>query len=279
MLKKRSRSCPGPSLIFKIKLHRDIQNQTTPINHTNKPVIIGHRGIAGRFPENTLCSIQAAIDEGLSWVEVDVQPTLDGTLVLSHDHSLERCSNGQGKIAKHTIEQLSLLDFGYWKGEDFRNQPIATLAELLSLAKQHSLRLNLEMKLSKHQLKEEFINQVVINTLTLIKKRNFPLDQIIFSSFRPQILRALNKHSPTAKLGVLSERLKARDWKLIREINAYSCHLNYQWLTHSHIAKLKKVGIKVGCFTVNEPLKFKYLNSVDAIFTDFPERFHTNHSK
>ena len=106
-----------------------------------KPMIIGHRGVAGHYPENTQVSVQAAIDLGLKWVEVDVQPTQDHILVVCHDHTIDRCSNGKGRIDSYTLEQLQQFDFGAWFDPQFAGEPIMTLETLLTLAKQHSLEI------------------------------------------------------------------------------------------------------------------------------------------
>ncbi|MDF5393565.1 glycerophosphodiester phosphodiesterase family protein, partial [Vibrio parahaemolyticus] len=97
-------------------------------------LLIGHRGVAGSYPENTKISIQAAIDLGLKWVEVDIQPTKDNVLVVCHDHTVNRCSNGQGRVDELTLEELKALDFGSWFSTDFSGEKILTLDELLTLA-------------------------------------------------------------------------------------------------------------------------------------------------
>ena len=74
--------------------------------------IIGHRGVAGHHPENTKVSIEAAAKLGLEWVEVDVQPTKDNILVICHDHTIDRCSNGSGRIDEQTLAELRQFDFG-----------------------------------------------------------------------------------------------------------------------------------------------------------------------
>ncbi len=71
---------------------------------------VGHRGVAGTHPENTKASINQAISLGLKWIEIDVQPTKDDVLVVCHDHTLERCSNGKGRIDEHTLAELEALD-------------------------------------------------------------------------------------------------------------------------------------------------------------------------
>ena len=77
-------------------------------------LILGHRGARGHAPENTMASFQAALDMGADGIELDVQMTKDGKIVVCHDHSLERTSNGTGWLVEHTREELRALDFGSW---------------------------------------------------------------------------------------------------------------------------------------------------------------------
>ena len=112
--------------------------------------IIGHRGVAGHYPENTQVSIEAAAKLGLEWVEVDVQPTKDNILVICRDHTIDRCSNGSGRIDEQTLVELRQFDFGAKYGDQPHQQSIMTLAELLLLAHELNLKLNLELKVDRH---------------------------------------------------------------------------------------------------------------------------------
>ncbi len=69
--------------------------------------IVGHRGIAGHYPENTRVSIEAAIELGLNWIEVDIQPSKDDVLVVCHDHTVDRCSNGEGRVDALTLSETT----------------------------------------------------------------------------------------------------------------------------------------------------------------------------
>ena len=109
--------------------------------------IVGHRGVAGQYPENTLVSIQAAIDMGLEWIEVDVQPTKDMQLVICHDHTIDRCSNGYGRVDSYTLEELNQFDFGAWFSPQFNHQSILTLTQLLRLIEPLEISLNIELKI------------------------------------------------------------------------------------------------------------------------------------
>jgi glycerophosphoryl diester phosphodiesterase len=75
------------------------------------------------------------------------------------------------------------------------------------------------------------------------------------------------------RLGVLGNRLNNRLLKTIDEVEAFSCHLNYRWLTQKHIRTLREHGLQIWCYTVNNPKSFKHLQQVDAIFSDYPQRF------
>ncbi|KJR29911.1 glycerophosphoryl diester phosphodiesterase [Vibrio navarrensis] len=232
------------------------------------PMIVGHRGVAGSYPENTRASVQAAIDLGLSWVEVDVQPTKDGVLVVCHDHTIDRCSNGKGRVDEHTLEELQDLDFGGWFDPKFNDEPIMTLESLLKMAAEYDLGLNIEVKVDRHEL-----SGIVRNLKELLDDSPLTTDKILLSSFSHEVILQLHKHCPGYRLAVLSERLSQRDRQVLKEVNAFSCNLNYRWITEKHILDLRRGGYQIWCFTLNQPDKFRYFDKVDAIFSDFPERF------
>ncbi|MDX2320648.1 MAG: glycerophosphodiester phosphodiesterase family protein, partial [Moritella sp.] len=110
-------------------------------------MIVGHRGAAALAPENTLASIKRAADEGLNWVEIDTQLTADGIPVLFHDETVARCTNGSGKLASFTLNELKQLDAGSWFESAFRNEKIPTLEEALQICLEKELSINLELKI------------------------------------------------------------------------------------------------------------------------------------
>lgn len=231
-------------------------------------LLIGHRGVAGKFPENTRVSIQAAIDLGLNWVEVDVQPTKDNVLVVCHDHTVNRCSNGKGRVDQMTLSELKALDFGRWFNDEFANESIMTLSELLELAAENDLNLNIEVKVDHHSAND--VAQMVAQTLL---DGPLPKERILLSSFSHDVIRALHKHCEGYRLGVLSEFFTRKDRLLLEEVDAYSCNLNINWVRSRQINKLQQAGYKVMCYTVNNPNKLKHLPILDGIFSDHPSRF------
>ena len=232
-------------------------------------IIVGHRGVAGTHPENTKVSIEQAANLGLKWVEVDIQVTLDDQLVVCHDHTLERCSDGKGRVDEHTLAELRLLDFGRWKSEQFTSEKILTLTELLSLVEAHDLSVNLEIKVdSKHQAPH------VVDLLhTELLRSTLDTDRILLSSFSHQVVAEMAHHLPRYRVGVITEQLTQADLMLINEVKAFSCHMNYENVNQDDLDTLAEAKVQTWCYTVNDPSQFKFLSTVDAILTDFPDRF------
>lgn len=108
--------------------------------------IVGHRGVRALLPENTLISFQKAIDLGLNGIETDIHMTADGQLVLHHDATLERTTNGSGNIEEYSYKELRELDAGIKFSEEFSGQHIPRLEELLEIIDNPAFFLNVEMK-------------------------------------------------------------------------------------------------------------------------------------
>ncbi|MCG9542776.1 glycerophosphoryl diester phosphodiesterase [Vibrio sp. Isolate33] len=232
-------------------------------------IIVGHRGVAGTHPENTKASIEQAAKLGLKWIEVDIQPTQDDQLVVCHDHTLERCSDGKGRVDEHTLAELRQLDFGSWKSEQFAGEKILTLEELLALVEQYDLSVNLEIKVdSRHQAPH------VVDLLhSELIRSNLDTDRVLLSSFSHQVVAEMAHHLPRYRVGVITEQLTQDDLLLIDEVKAFSCHMNYEHVIQSDLDTLSEANIQTWCYTVNDPPRFEFLSNVDAVFTDFPNKF------
>src|SRR5690606_12553784 len=92
---------------------------------------VAHRGATGYAPENTIASFDLAVDMKADYIEIDVQRSKDGKLVLIHDTTVDRTTDGTGKVGDLTFEQLRTLDAGSWKGKQFTGEPIPTFEEIL----------------------------------------------------------------------------------------------------------------------------------------------------
>ncbi|KLN64523.1 MULTISPECIES: glycerophosphodiester phosphodiesterase family protein [Vibrio] len=231
-------------------------------------IIVGHRGVAGHYPENTRSSIEAAIKLGLEWVEVDIQPTKDNHLVICHDHTINRCSDGVGRLDSLTLEQLKQYDFGQWFDKRFSHESILSLSELLQMSAEHNLKLNLEIKIDRHD--PQFVCQRLKQQL---KEAKVDPHQIVISSFSHQIIHQLYQQLPQYKIGVLCNRLDSKTKQLLKQVGAFSCNINYRWANKRLVEHLKAQGYQVWSYTVNNPGSLKHLPNLDAIFSDYPERF------
>ena len=108
--------------------------------------LIAHRGYSAMAPENTLASFQAALEQPIVGVEFDVHLSADGIPVVIHDGTVDRTSNGQGKVAEKTVAQLQALDAGSWFDSRFAQETIPTLEEVLDLFSGTPVQLYIELK-------------------------------------------------------------------------------------------------------------------------------------
>jgi glycerophosphoryl diester phosphodiesterase len=122
---------------------------------SGKILINSHRGYSQLYPENTLHAFEGAIKEGTYSLEIDVAMTTDNQIVVIHDHSVDRTSNGSGFVEEMTLAQLQALDFGAWFAPKFRDTPIMTLQELIVWAINNKVGLVVEVK--QRQRRHEFL--------------------------------------------------------------------------------------------------------------------------
>jgi len=219
----------------------------------NFPLIIGHRGCAGEEPENTLRSFRKAIQVGVDGVECDVHLSRDGYPLVIHDPTLERTTNGKGKVADHTLEELRKLDAG--KGEK-----IPLLDEVLDIVKGKAF-LVIEVKDAKAT--EKVIQKV--------KEKNMD-EEVFIASFHIQVV----KLSPFKKI-FLSAQDPEYSLNIAEELKADFLGLHYSLINLSVVKKAHGKGIKILAWTVNEEEDILNMLKIetDAIATDYPVRVLT----
>ncbi len=113
-----------------------------------RPVTVAHRGHSVQFPENTMPSFRAAIERGAEMIETDAQLSRDGQLVIMHDNTIDRTTNGHGRAVDLTWDELSRLDAGSWYGPEFTGLRIPRVTEVIELARSSSIGLCLEAKVA-----------------------------------------------------------------------------------------------------------------------------------
>lgn len=162
-----------------------------------KPLIIAHRGVSLSAPENTGPAFQAAVDMGLGGVETDVQLTRDGKTVLHHNYTVDACSNGSGAVYRLEYEQLRALDFGAYRGEQWRGTKIPNLQEFWAIV--HSLPIvNIELKAPVDR-GIPYV-ETVLDSLQQFDRT----DNVIISAFDHNLLRRVKELCPSIAVGLLT---------------------------------------------------------------------------
>lgn len=221
---------------------------------------IGHRGAKGYIAENTIASIQKAIDSGVDGIEIDVHLCASGELVVFHDFTLDRMTNGSGTVGEFSFSELKKLKVN---GEF----SIPTLEEVLEVVGEKCL-LNIELK----------GKNTAVKTIEIIKfyieNKGFKYQNFIVSSFQHHELEAVFKLDKQIPLGVLTKASMDEAIEFAETIKAFAIHPNYALLTIANVKKAQQMGYKVYTWTVNDEqtiLRMKSYN-VDGIISDVPDR-------
>lgn len=145
--------------------------------------VAAHRGFSEKYPENTMEAFRAAIDIGVDQIETDVRITKDDELVLIHDATVDRTTNGTGKVIDFTLEELRSLDAGIKKSVSFQGAKVPTFIELLELVKDHpTMTLDIELKEYPTEGREELAYSVCDRVLSLVDAYGYT-DRIVINSF------------------------------------------------------------------------------------------------
>jgi len=233
--------------------------------------IAAHRGISSLAPENTLAAFQKAGVMGCEWIEFDVQLTQDGIPVVIHDKTVKRCTNGNGIVSEMSLAELKLLDAGSWFSDAFSDEKIPTLEEVLLLAKQYHMSVNIELKIYP----EDNITLLCDQINTAIINSNFTASSILFSSFDITAMKYLHMTQPHIRRGQLWEKIPDDALSYLTEIEAYSVHCDYRYLKPEQAEWIKQNNYKICCYTANNPEDVRLHREwgVDLVFSDMPQAY------
>ena len=244
----------------------------------SKVQVWAHRGASAYAPENTMVAFEKAVEMHADGVETDVHLTLDGELVISHDETLERVSNGHGKIPDKTLKEHKELDFSYGR-EGFKNVRMLTMREFLDFMKDNDLFMDIEMKYSGTRWDET--NEKMA---AMAKEFNVE-DRILYSSFRPQPLLKLQKMTKSG-VGFLYEyqenlmdvgKAVLADgslWEFTGKHGFDAIHPDYTYVYNPDMTKYcKDKGILINPWTIDKEdvMKACYEVGVNAVITNKPD--------
>lgn len=221
---------------------------------------IGHRGAKGYEPENTLTSFAKAIEMGADGIELDVHLSIDGHLIVIHDETIDRTSNGKG-----IVNQLTLQELKSFKIND--EYEIPTLEEVLDLVNQRCF-VNIELK------NQDTAEKVAELIEYYISDKYWKHNHFIVSSFDWNALQQVRFLNDDIRIGVLTETDLDLAISFARFLKAEVLHPDFQLLTNEYVSKIQEKGIQVFPWTVNETEDIQRMKSynVDGIITDFLDR-------
>lgn len=225
-----------------------------------KMLCIGHRGAMGYAPENTLLSIRTALEMGVDWIEVDVY-LVEEELIVIHDDTLERTTNGEGHVSAHSLSYLRGLDAG-------QGEQIPLLREVFTLVDKQA-GINIELKGPA----------TAVPTLTFIEQQiaaGWSLDNILVSSFDHDMLRQVRALNPAVRVGMLTPFVPDDLAAPAQEMGAYSINPWLMTVTEALVQDAHARGLKVFVWTVNESDDIARMRAwgVDGIFTNYPDRLY-----
>ena len=228
--------------------------------------IIAHRGASGHAPENTLAAFKKSLALGVTFIETDLQLTRDARFVAIHDDTVDRTTNGQGKVHDQTLAVLRRLDAGSWFGSEYTGERIPTLEEILEFTKKNDVVFYLEIKPGGSWGGE--------HALVGALRETGEAARVVVISFDPSILATLRKIEPTLMTGVLYDGQLPDPINAALDVGARQIVVRGDLVTPAMIERARKKDLQVVCWTINNPAHIRMLvgAGVDGIMSDYPDR-------
>ena len=221
---------------------------------------IGHRGASGYEPENTLISFEKAIDLNADGIELDVHLSSDGELVVIHDETIDRTTNGKGIVNTLSLQELKAFRID-------NSQAIPTLIEVFNLVNRRCF-INIELKgIGTAQPVNDLINHY-------ISDKKWEINDFLISSFDWKMLEEFHLVNPKIRIGVLTEDAIEEALVFAKKIKAFSINPDYQLLTKEKVALLQENGFEVFPWTVNSEEAIQKIKSfnVNGIISNFLDK-------
>jgi glycerophosphoryl diester phosphodiesterase len=235
----------GAVAIRSVKLEDDVE-------------ITAHRAGAGRAPENTMAAVHQAIADRADWIEIDVQESSDGVVVVVHDSELSRVGGFNARIWAATAEQLRSRDIGSYFSSDYSNERVPTLAEVLEACR-GKVRVNIELKYYGHDV------ELVPKVVALVEEYDM-VDDIVIMSLEIAQVQRVQQLRPDWRVGLLTA-VAAGD---LTRANADFLAVNAKLATPAFIQRAHSRQRDVHVWTINDAVAMSTMISrgVDNIITD-----------
>ncbi|MGH9736579.1 MAG: glycerophosphodiester phosphodiesterase [Candidatus Acidiferrales bacterium] len=231
-----------------------------------RPWVVAHRGASGHAPENTLAAFERAVQLGAPFIETDLHLTRDARFVAIHDATLERTTNGKGRVHDFTLAELRQLDAGKWFDREFMDERVPTLEGILEFSRKYDVVFYLELKYDAAWGMHHALVAALRNAESAART--------VMISFDPATVRAVQALDPSLMTGLLIEKeagdfVGAASQSGARQICAAASIITPAFVTEAHRADLHVIA-----WTVNsvDQMREMMAAGVDGIMTDFPDR-------
>lgn len=229
-------------------------------NSSSNFLVIGHRGAMGYETENTIASIEKAIELGVSMIEIDVLRIKSGELMVFHDKRVDRLTNGAGEIEDYYMTDVLALNL-------VGGHKIPTLQQVLK-AVDGRVKINIELKGKRTASKVDQIIRVYE------RREGYPLSNYVISSFDWEELDAFRALNQEVDVAVLTDADPLQAIPKAQELNAVAVNPYYKNINAEIVKQIHDAGFKVYTYTVNEEADIASVKEmgVDGIFCDYPDR-------
>lgn len=233
---------------------------------------ISHRGASAYAPENTMAAFRKGVDMHSDFIEIDVQLSKDGVPIIIHDDTLDRTTDGEGSVSAYTLKELKSLDAGSWFGEEYSNERIPTLDEVLE---EFGGKISILVELKSPELYPG-VEEKVASALKDHHLVNSNKNDIIIQSFNHASIQKSKELLPEIPHGVLV----GNNWanvsdRQLEEFATYADYMNpnFNIVTKELVERVHNVGMKMYPYTIKKQSEADklYRLGVDGIITDYPE--------
>ena len=229
-------------------------------------LVLAHRGASGYAPENTMPAFEKAIEMGADGFELDVQMTKDGEIVVIHDETIDRTSDGKGWVKDYTLEELRKFNYNRTHKE-YEHADIPTMREVFELVKPTNLVINIEIKTG-------VVFYPIEEKLLALTKEYGMEDRVFYSSFNHYTVKKIHELDPSTEVGFLygDGPIDMPQYGEKHGVNALHPAL-YNLQYPGFVEECKKRGLKLHVWTVNEEKYVKMCMDAgtDSVITNYPD--------
>lgn len=234
----------------------------------NQTKIIAHRGSKGTHPENTLEAVKEAVRVGSDGIEVDVHLSLDKELIVIHDETIDRTTNGEGSIRNLTLAELKQFDAGSWYSTEFSDCRIPTLQEIFYFLEKVDYKGLVNIELKTDEFSYPGIEEKVV---AFVAERNWPFT-VEYSSFNDKTLIQLKKLDYTCKIALLFKKSGENSAFLNSDIPVNMWHPKLSWFKSISPFQVPELPVRVWTINKREDLQFCFRKQVAGVITDYPQK-------